>query len=110
MAQSKNKAQSSIKNKIFDVLIVRSWWMWLFIGACYLLYDHGMQKKGKAISQLHGRLKDLTLEKQKQEEEQHELLLELNSQSDPAWIQMVLMKGLGVVPEGQVKVYFQKEE
>jgi hypothetical protein len=34
------------------------------------------------------------------------LLLQINSQSDPEWIELVLMQGLGLVPEGQTKAYF----
>lgn len=34
------------------------------------------------------------------------LMRQINSQSDPAWIEMVLKKELGLVPEGQIKVYF----
>jgi hypothetical protein len=34
------------------------------------------------------------------------LLLEINSQSDPEWIELALMHGLGLVPEGQIKAYF----
>lgn len=34
------------------------------------------------------------------------LLLQINSQSDPEWIELTLMQGLGLVPEGQTKAYF----
>ncbi len=34
------------------------------------------------------------------------LLLQINSQSDPDWIELTLMQGLGLVPEGQTKAYF----
>ncbi len=40
--------------------------------------------------------------------QKEELLLQINSQRDPAWLEMVLKRNLGVVPEGQVKVYFKK--
>lgn len=39
---------------------------------------------------------------------QQDLRQEINGQSDPAWVELTLMKGLGLVPEGQRKVYFQK--
>ena len=42
--------------------------------------------------------------------EKQELELLIKSYSDPAWLEMVLMKGLGMVPKGQIKVYFKKEE
>lgn len=40
--------------------------------------------------------------------EQQELILQIESQTDPAWVEMVLKRNLGLVPEGQVKVYFKK--
>jgi hypothetical protein len=38
--------------------------------------------------------------------ERDDLMLRLQSESDPAWIEMMLMKELGVVPEGWVKIRF----
>lgn len=37
---------------------------------------------------------------------QEYLLRQINSQNDPAWIELVLKKELGLVPEGQQKIYF----
>lgn len=34
------------------------------------------------------------------------LKLQINSQSDPAWVELTLKKGLGLVPEGQTKILF----
>ena len=36
-----------------------------------------------------------------------DLTLKISSQSDPSWIEQVLMKELGVVPENQIKVHFK---
>ncbi len=41
--------------------------------------------------------------------EHEDLVLQIQSQSDPAWIQLTLMKGLGLVPDGQMKIFFQPE-
>lgn len=95
--------------KRLSTFFLRSWWMFLFLGLCYLFYSHGIDKKKKAFSEFKQRLSDLELEKQVALAEREDLLLQINSQSDPAWIQLMLMKGLGVVPEGQQKVYFEKE-
>lgn len=90
--------------------LLRNWWMVAFIGISSLLYFQGIQKKIRDDLDLKNRLHALECEKKKALEEQEDLLLQIQSQNDPAWIQMTLMKGLGVVPEGQVKVYFKKEE
>ncbi len=39
--------------------------------------------------------------------EQEDLETRIASQADPAWIEMVLMRELGVVPEGWLKIHFQ---
>lgn len=45
-------------------------------------------------------------EKQKALQKQQDLKWQINSQSDLAWIELTLMKGLGLVPEGKKKVFF----
>jgi hypothetical protein len=37
------------------------------------------------------------------------LQLQIVSQSDPSWIEMILMRDLGVVPEGWLKVHFKAD-
>src|SRR5579885_1875471 len=98
------------KDKAIEIFIRRSWWLFLFLAICYLLYSHSMQKKHQTYTELKKRLDELEIEKHKILQEREDLLLQINSQSDPAWIQMTLMKGLGVVPDGQLKVYFKKED
>ena len=38
-----------------------------------------------------------------------DLLLQIESQSDPSWTEMLIKKHLGMVPFGQTKVYFDTE-
>lgn len=47
--------------------------------------------------------------KKKASAEQEELMQQINSQSDPLWVQLILMKVLGLVPEGQKKIHFYEE-
>ena len=98
------------KERAKETFIRRSWWMFLFLALCYLMYSHGMHKKKQSLAALKQRLTELEIEKCLALEEQEDLLLQIKSQSDPAWIQMILMKGLGVVPEGQIKVHFKKDQ
>lgn len=99
----------SLKDKAFETVITRSWWIFLFLAICYVFYSHGQQKKNLIFSELKSRLTELEYQKELALRHKEELLLQINSQSDPAWIQLILMKGLGVVPEGQLKVYFKKD-
>jgi len=38
--------------------------------------------------------------------DREELRAQIQSQSDPAWVEMILMRELGVVPEGWLKIHF----
>lgn len=82
------------------------WWVVLCIIFCFALYTHGAHKKRKIVEALQSELSYLQAEKELLAREKEELLLNIKSQSDPAWIEMTLIKVLGLVPEGKVKVYF----
>lgn len=98
------------KKEAYEALVIRSWWMWVVIVFCYLLYSHGIRKKQEEQAALEARLQDIEQMQFLALQEKEDLLLQLNSQSDPAWIELTLKKTLGVVPEGQIKVYFTNEE
>jgi uncharacterized membrane protein YhaH (DUF805 family) len=91
-------------------IVLRYWWVVLFLSICFALYYEGMQKKLLNQTELQKRLVEFEQQKVVLLQERDDLLLQINSQSDPAWIQMTLMKGLGVVPEGHLKVYFKEEK
>ena len=69
-----------------------------------------MKKKRQVLEVLKCQLYALQSEKKFLLEEKQDLKLQINSQNDPAWIELTLMKGLGLVPEGQLKVHFTKDE
>ena len=56
-----------------------------------------------------GRLYELQQQKTHALQHQQQLLLQIHSQSDPKWIEMLLKRELGMVQEGQVKVYFHSD-
>ena len=109
------------KNAVTDALLERVshprkkgiirqlWWVVLIISICSLVYTHAAHKKNAVIASLDEHLGYLNTERARLLQEKEDLLLQINSQSDPAWIQLTLMKGLGLVPEGQSKVYFYSE-
>jgi hypothetical protein len=74
------------------------------------LYCNGFQKKSKGCHDLQNKIKQLEIERSACAALQDDLKLQISSQSDPAWIELTLMNQLGVVPEGQMKVYFKKEQ
>lgn len=89
--------------------VAKNWWVVLFISMCALMYFKSVSKKNEVLAALDRHLKTLDNEKATLLQEREDLLLQINSQSDPAWIQLILMKGLGLVPEGQLKVYFHTD-
>lgn len=104
--QIKNKTHKPIlrKNAFFQY-----GWVLLCMLCCCFMYLHAIKKK-QVLEVLKSQLYALQSEKQFLLEEKEDLKLQINSQKDPAWIELTLMKGLGLVPEGQLKVYFTKDE
>ena len=85
---------------------IHSWWVLAFVLACAILYEQSLQQREEIYQQLNEQQRSLQEEKQLALEEQHRLQRQINSQQDLAWIELTLMKELGVVPEGQKKIYF----
>jgi hypothetical protein len=90
--------------------VIGSWWVAAFLICSYTLYHHAIQNKQRACMELQHKKQELQYQKEIALMEHEDLQLQINSQSDPAWIEMTLMKGLGMVPEGQRKVYFMPKQ
>jgi hypothetical protein len=89
--------------------MVKGWQSWmalLFSLACVSFYLQTSRSRTLLISELSLRLQELNQEQRLALTERDYLMQRLRSESDPAWIEMILMKDLGVVPEGWVKVRF----
>jgi len=95
--------------QVFDVCIKRSWWVILFFVSCFGVYDQAVKKKMHTICALEYRFSEYVKERALSHNEKEDLTLRIHSHSDPVWIEMVLMRKLGVVPEGFMKVHFVKE-
>ena len=80
--------------------------MALFSLLCVMAYVQAARGRAGKISELSFRLQELKKEQIIAMQEQEELLQRLHSESDPAWIELLLMKELGVVPEGWTKIRF----
>jgi hypothetical protein len=87
-------------------VFIRSWWVIAFLLACSVIYEQGLKKRDILYQQLTEQWLSLQKEKEETLRHQQNLQLQINSQSDLAWVELTLMKGLGLVPEGQQKVYF----
>ena len=84
----------------------KAWWVVLFLGVFSFVYFHGMHEKEILLKDLQERLQGLEQDKMLAKARQEDLLMEIQSQTDPAWIELRLMEELGMTPEGSVKIYF----
>lgn len=75
-----------------------------------MLFEQGIKNREHDYVMLSQRLSELKQDKEKAFNLRQDLLLQINSQSDPAWVELILMKELGLVPEGQTKVFFTWQE
>jgi len=85
-------------------------WVVVFMVACSSFYLHAIGQKESEYKEMVARLQTLEKEKEFVLQQQQELALQIKSQSDPAWVEMVLKRNLGLVPMGQTKVYFQSKQ
>lgn len=92
---------TTIKRQFFDC-----WWVYLFALLCFICYEQGGKARNVQFQILSQQLKLLQQDKVAALARQEELTSKLASQSDDEWIELLLIKELGVVPEGQQKVYF----
>lgn len=91
---------------IIEEFFFRSWWVILCLIFCLTVYERDKSHKKKQFEALSAQLKELNIRNDKYLEKQNALLLLINSQSDPRYVEVTLMKVLGVVPEGQKKFVF----
>lgn len=77
-----------------------------FVTCAFVVLEISLKQLEKEGEVLKKQLIDLKSELKMLETQKEYLTRQINSQSDPAWIEMVMKKELGLVPEGQVKIYF----
>lgn len=97
------------KDSKIHTFFFRCWWAILLLLFCYGFYLHGMVKKKEQYAQLSEKVALLKESLCVATERREDLLLQMESRSDPAWIEMLIKKHLGMVPANQIKVYFEKE-
>ncbi len=83
------------------------WWVLAFCLLVGSLYLHFVQQKKMEVAKLALRLDEMEKEKCAALQDRELLELQIVSQNDPSWIEMILMRDLGVVPEGWLKVHFK---
>ncbi|MCC5832991.1 MAG: hypothetical protein JJU12_08130 [Chlamydiales bacterium] len=91
---------------MFDEIILKSWWTILFFLICCFAYDQALGHKRREEEKLRDKFRSLEIEKERELAKQEDLKLQIASQEDESFIELTLMRRLGLVPEGQTKVHF----
>lgn len=81
-----------------------SWWVFVFLFLCLIVYEKHTEVFASTKHVLKEQLSSLKEEKQKALEEQNNLKQQIQAQEDPKWIELVLMKRLGLAPRNAKKV------
>lgn len=95
--------------KSLEEIFIHSWWVILFSLLCYTWLEHENRQQRVAFHELTQQLMELKNHQIEASKQRIYLLNQINSQSDPAWVELTLIKILGLVPENQKKIYFSHE-
>lgn len=96
----------SVRSRLLEA-ILKSWWTLLFFFLLFFIYDQASHKREREENKLRDKLEEIRLEKQHALERQKDLQIRIASQNDPSSIELILMKELGLVPEGETKILFK---
>ena len=72
-----------------------------------IIFERGVSHISEEYSHLEKYKHEITLMQVRADVKKVNLERQIMSQSDPNWIALTLIRVLGVVPEGQQKVYFK---
>lgn len=93
--------------KYLESILINSWWVWLCALLCYASYEKSQNRYHRKSEHYQGILSTLQEKKKHLLMEQESLQHQVNSQSDPIWVELTLIKRLGVIPEGDRKFIFE---
>ena len=88
--------------------VAQYWWVFAFCILATAIYVPSIRSRKLALSELQFRFSELEKETLLAVQNRECLEQQIASQTDPAWVEMVLLRELGVVPDGFLKVHFRK--
>lgn len=100
---------SHLLQRLIYQIVFNSWWVIAFVIASSIIFEQSLKEKTEVYNELTRQLAQLQKAKEKAVTEQQDLLSQISSQNDPDWIELTLIRVLGLVPEGQQKIYFYPE-
>lgn len=98
------------RSRLFEEVILKSWWAILFFLITLFAFDQASASRMREERLLRNKVASLIQKKEEAIELQEELELKIASQDDSSWIELTLMKELGLVPEGNTKILFSRPE
>ena len=96
------------KNRFYEILVRPFLGVFVFFLFSFICYNQCIKNSEKEIFEHKNKLGLLEKKRAVLKKENEDLNLMVNSLSDPAWIELILMRDLGVVPEGKLKIHFVK--
>ena len=87
--------------------LLRNWWVIAFVVMAWAVYLQAIHTKNRLVAKLEEKVHTLEQARATTLAQRKELILRMQSQDDPEWMELVLKEKLGVVPEGQTKVVFK---
>ena len=96
--------------RYLEEVFIHSWWVFLFSLICYTWLEYENKQQQVVFQELSHQLIDLKKTKLEALHQHDQLVKQINSQSDPAWVELTLIKVLGLVPDDQTKIYFSNEK
>jgi len=100
--------KEGIKQQFFHS-VVQSWWVVLFFLFSFIVYDQSIKIKNRELVALKCRYDSIENKKDNLIRTKEDLLVRRDSCQDPEWVEQLLIKELGVVPSGYMKIYFKKD-
>jgi len=95
---------------IYARVCLKSWWVIAFFLLAFCFYERGVKVLEKELSLCCDKEKALLQKIAFQDLKRLDLECQIKSQNDPEWIELELIRVLGVVPDGYTKIYFQETE
>ena len=91
----------------FRQFLLKNWWVIAFVLMAGAIYIQAIHKKNQLLATLKEKVETLNDTKVQQLERKQQLLLRIQSQEDPDFIELLLKEKLGVIEQGELKVVFQ---
>ncbi|NGX61833.1 MAG: hypothetical protein K940chlam9_01322 [Chlamydiae bacterium] len=97
------------RSRLYEELILKSWWLILFFLVVYFAYDVAIQRRDREERRLREKFSIITESIEIEQERKEEVKLAIRSRQDPESIELTLRKKLGVISEKETKVLFPKK-